>query len=42
MAVILDGRIEQTGMPQSVFDNPANDRVAGFLGRSTVIPRLKE
>ena len=33
MAVILDGRIEQTGIPQKLFDNPANDRVAGFLGR---------
>jgi tungstate transport system ATP-binding protein len=33
MAVILDGRIEQSGIPQHVFDQPANDRVAAFLGR---------
>jgi tungstate transport system ATP-binding protein len=33
MAVILDGRIEQTGTPQDVFDRPINDRVAGFLAR---------
>lgn len=33
MTVILDGRIEQTGIPQKVFDHPVNDRVAGFLGR---------
>jgi ABC-type proline/glycine betaine transport system ATPase subunit len=33
MAVILDGRIEQYGIPQDVFDQPVNDRVAAFLGR---------
>jgi tungstate transport system ATP-binding protein len=33
MAVILDGRIEQSGAPQDVFDRPINGRVAGFLGR---------
>jgi tungstate transport system ATP-binding protein len=33
MAVILDGRIEQCGIPQNVFDQPVNDRVARFLGR---------
>jgi tungstate transport system ATP-binding protein len=33
MAVILDGRIEQTGIPQKVFDKPINDRVAVFLGK---------
>lgn len=33
MTVILGGHIEQTGIPQKVFDNPVNDRVAGFLGR---------
>lgn len=34
MAVILDGRIEQCGIPWDVFDQPANDQVATFLGRS--------
>ncbi|HET8669664.1 MAG TPA: ABC transporter ATP-binding protein [Candidatus Saccharimonadales bacterium] len=33
MAVILDGRIEQCGTSQNVFDRPINDRVADFLGR---------
>lgn len=33
MAVILDGRIEQSGIPQNVFDGPVNDQVARFLGR---------
>jgi len=33
MAVILDGRIEQSGDPQNIFDRPINDRVARFLGR---------
>ena len=33
MAVILDGRIEQCGVPQEVFDQPINDRVADFLGK---------
>jgi tungstate transport system ATP-binding protein len=31
MAVLLDGRIEQSGVPQDVFDRPINHRVAGFL-----------
>ena len=33
MAVMLDGRIEQIGAPQDVFNRPVNDRVAGFLGK---------
>ena len=33
MAVLLDGRVEQIGAPQDVFDRPVNNRVAGFLGR---------
>ena len=33
MAVMLDGRIEQTGTPRDVFDRPINERVAGFLAR---------
>lgn len=33
MAVILNGRIEQSGAPQSVFEEPINERVASFLGR---------
>jgi ABC-type Fe3+/spermidine/putrescine transport system ATPase subunit len=33
MAVILDGRIEQTDAPQDAFDRPINERVAAFLAR---------
>jgi ABC-type proline/glycine betaine transport system ATPase subunit len=33
MAVLLDGRIEQSGAPQEVFARPVNDRVASFLAR---------
>jgi tungstate transport system ATP-binding protein len=33
MAVMLDGRIEQSGAPQDVFDRPINERVARFLAR---------
>ena len=33
MAVILDGRIEQSGTPQDVFEQPITNRVAGFLAR---------
>jgi tungstate transport system ATP-binding protein len=36
MAVMLDGRIEQSGTPQDVFDRPSNDRVAGFLGKQVL------
>ena len=36
MAVILDGCVEQNGSPQDVFEQPINDRVAGFLGSSVV------
>jgi tungstate transport system ATP-binding protein len=31
MVVIVDGRIEQSGIPQDVFDRPINDHVASFL-----------
>ncbi len=33
MAVILNGRIEQSGTPQDVFDKPVNEGDARFLGR---------
>jgi putrescine transport system ATP-binding protein len=32
IAVMNDGRIEQEGSPQFVYENPANRFVAGFLG----------
>jgi len=33
MAVMLNGHIEQSGIPQDVFNEPINECVAGFLGR---------
>jgi ABC-type sugar transport system ATPase subunit len=33
MAVMLNGRIEQSGIPQNVFNAPINEHVASFLGR---------
>jgi ABC-type sugar transport system ATPase subunit len=32
LAVLIDGRIEQIGDPQAVYDAPSNVRVARFLG----------
>jgi sn-glycerol 3-phosphate transport system ATP-binding protein len=32
IAVLKDGRLQQTGAPQDVYDNPANAFVAGFIG----------
>ena len=32
IAVMHQGRIEQTGTPRDVYDSPANDFVMGFLG----------
>jgi sulfate transport system ATP-binding protein len=32
IAVMHEGRIEQTGTPRDVYDAPANDFVMGFLG----------
>jgi putative spermidine/putrescine transport system ATP-binding protein len=36
--VMSSGRIEQIGSPLEVYAVPANEFVAGFLGRSNVIP----
>jgi sulfate transport system ATP-binding protein len=35
IVVINDGRIEQVGTPDEVYDKPANDFVMGFLGEVT-------
>jgi multiple sugar transport system ATP-binding protein len=32
IVVMRDGRIEQVGSPLDIYDNPANDFVAGFIG----------
>ena len=37
LAVFHDGRIEQVGHPTDVYENPATEFVAGFVGTSNVI-----
>ena len=38
VAVLLDGQIRQVGEPQAVFNAPADEEVAAFVGVETVIP----
>ncbi|MEY2534833.1 MAG: sulfate/thiosulfate transport system ATP-binding protein [bacterium] len=37
IAVLNDGRIEQTGAPRELYDAPANEFVMGFLGPVTLL-----
>ncbi|UPK75132.1 sulfate ABC transporter ATP-binding protein [Nocardioidaceae bacterium SCSIO 66511] len=37
IVVINDGRIEQVGTPDQLYDEPANDFVMGFLGEVTTL-----
>jgi putative spermidine/putrescine transport system ATP-binding protein len=39
IAVFSDGRIEQVGTPGEIYERPANEFVAGFVGTSNVIER---
>jgi putative spermidine/putrescine transport system ATP-binding protein len=39
LAVFSDGRIEQVGAPADVYEHPANEFVAGFVGVSNVVER---
>jgi putative spermidine/putrescine transport system ATP-binding protein len=39
IAVLADGRIEQVGTPAEVYEHPATEFVAGFVGTSNVIER---
>jgi putative spermidine/putrescine transport system ATP-binding protein len=39
MAVFNDGRVEQTGTPAEVYEHPATEFVAGFVGVSNVLER---
>jgi putative spermidine/putrescine transport system ATP-binding protein len=39
VAVMADGRIEQIGTPAEVYERPASEFVAGFVGTSNVIER---
>jgi putative spermidine/putrescine transport system ATP-binding protein len=39
IAVFSDGRIEQVGTPGEIYERPANEFVAGFVGTSNMIER---
>jgi putative spermidine/putrescine transport system ATP-binding protein len=39
LAVFHDGRIEQVGPPADVYEHPANEFVAGFVGVSNIVER---
>jgi putative spermidine/putrescine transport system ATP-binding protein len=39
IAVFCDGRIEQVGTPGDIYERPANEFVAGFVGTSNLIER---
>jgi putative spermidine/putrescine transport system ATP-binding protein len=39
VAVFSDGRLEQVGTPGEIYERPANEFVAGFVGTSNVIGR---
>jgi putative spermidine/putrescine transport system ATP-binding protein len=39
LAVFNDGRIEQIGAPAEVYEHPANEFVAGFVGVSNIVER---
>jgi putative spermidine/putrescine transport system ATP-binding protein len=39
LAVFNEGRIEQVGAPSDVYEQPANEFVAGFVGVSNVLER---
>ncbi|MGH9202344.1 MAG: ABC transporter ATP-binding protein [Vicinamibacterales bacterium] len=38
IAVLMNGRIRQTGSPSHVFAHPADEEVAGFVGIETITP----
>jgi iron(III) transport system ATP-binding protein len=38
VAVLRDGRLEQVGTPEEVYERPQNQWVAGFLGDADVLP----
>jgi putative spermidine/putrescine transport system ATP-binding protein len=37
IAVLAEGRLEQIGTPAEIYERPANEFVAGFVGTSNVI-----
>src|SRR5262245_18008999 len=38
IAVMLDGRVEQLGEPERIYDQPASAFVAGFIGLNNFLP----
>ena len=38
VAVLLGGRLRQTGPPEKVFSEPADEEVAAFVGVETILP----
>jgi putative spermidine/putrescine transport system ATP-binding protein len=42
VAVLNDGRLEQVGVPEELFEQPATRFVATFVGRSSVLPAVWE
>src|SRR5216117_4038728 len=38
VALLRRGRLEQLGTPEELYDDPATGFVAGFIGRSSVLP----
>ncbi|MQW74516.1 sulfate ABC transporter ATP-binding protein [Nocardioides sp. dk4132] len=41
IVVINEGRVEQIGTPDQLYDEPANEFVMGFLGEVTVLDNLR-
>jgi putative spermidine/putrescine transport system ATP-binding protein len=39
LAVMANGRVEQIGTPAEVYEHPASEFVAGFVGTSNIIER---
>ena len=40
LAVMNAGRIEQSGSPLALYDNPETDFVAGFIGTANIVDRI--
>jgi putative spermidine/putrescine transport system ATP-binding protein len=39
LAVFNEGRVEQVGAPDAVYEQPATEFVAGFVGTSNIVER---
>jgi len=42
VAILWRGRLQQVGSPEALYERPANRFVAGFIGRSSVLPGTVE